>query len=316
MKRSILKFIMLLGTPFTWLSAMWLLFIKKVGEGKREDRIFMQVGILPVLDHYYQPLINPKKHLVKPLSNVRELPGIDFNVNEQLEILERFCYTEELENIPLNKMMEASFYYNNTSYGPGDAEYLYNIVRYFKPKKIIEIGSGLSTLMVKNARDRNLQDDSTYSCTHICIEPYEMPWLEKADVVLRREKVETVDKSLFKELQANDILFIDSSHIIRPQGDVLFEYQEILPILNKGVLIHVHDIFSPQDYPENWVYEHKLWNEQYLLEAFLTFNKEFRIIGALNYLALYHAGELGNSCPLYNKHPGKYRPGAFWMIKN
>ena len=148
------------------------------------------------------------------------------------------------------------------------------------------------------------------------LEPHDMPWLEKIDVVLLREKVDMVDKSLFRELQENDILFIDSSHIIRPQGDVLFEYQEKLPILNKEFLIHTHDIFHHQDYSEKWVYEHKLRNEQYLPEAFLTFNKEFRIIGALNYLANHHKNELRNTCPVLSQQPGKYSNGAFWMIKN
>ena len=315
MKRQIFKTIMFLGIPFTWLSSIWLLFVKKVGASKYEDDIFMKVGILPVIDHYYQPMINPKKHLTKSLRDVRELPGIDFNAKEQLEVLSQFNYHEELLKFPLNKTMETEYYYNNLSYGPGDAEYLYNIIRFYKPQKIIEIGSGLSTMMVKNARDQNKIENNEYTCRHICIEPYEMPWLENFDVELLREKVENVDKSVFQQLEANDILFIDSSHVIRPQGDVLFEYQEILPLLKKGVLIHIHDIFSPQDYPDKWIYDHKLWNEQYLLEAFLTFNHDFKIIGALNYLALYHQKELSGKCPVYGQPEIKNSIGAFWMVR-
>jgi hypothetical protein len=116
---------------------------------------------------------------------------------------------------------------------------------------------------------QNHRDDPGYTCEHICIEPYEAQWLEKLDVTTIREPVERLDKSLFRSLEKNDILFIDSSHMIRPQGDVLFEYLEILPILQSGVLIHIHDIFTPKDYLEEWLsQEVRFWNEQYLLEAF------------------------------------------------
>ena len=137
------------------------------------------------------------------------------------------------------------FYHNNGSYSYGDAEYLYNIVRYFKPSKFIEIGSGNSTLMVRNAVKANQFENKNYTCNHTCIEPYEQPWLEQLDVKLIREKVEHLDYSIFKNLEKNDILFIDSSHIIRPEGDVLFEYLELLPLLKPGVIVHIHDIFTP-----------------------------------------------------------------------
>ena len=116
-------------------------------------------------------------------------------------------------------------------------------------------------------------------------------------------------------MESKDILFIDSSHIIRPQGDVLFEYLELLPTLKSGVLIHVHDIFTPKDYLNDWVYKHHfLWNEQYLLEAFITYNSEFKIIGALNYLTHNYRKEFEEKCPIYEKQQGR-EPGAFWMIK-
>jgi hypothetical protein len=315
MKQFILKSILFLGVPFTFISSLWLKFVKKAGTGKIGDKIFMSLGILPVLDHYYQPMINPKKHLTKSLRDDREIKGIDFNAEEQLNLLIKFNYNEELLTFPLNKKKDIEFYYNNGSYCSGDAEYLYNMIRHFKPNRIIEIGSGFSTLMVRNAITNNKLDNSNYICHHICIEPYEKPWLEKLEVELIRKKVENIDKSFFQKLELNDILFIDSSHIIRPQGDVLFEYLELLPTLKSGVLIHVHDIFTPKDYLNEWVYNHALWNEQYLLEAFLTFNLEFRIIGALNYLTHNHRKEFSGKCPIFATQPGR-EPGAFWMIKN
>ena len=116
------------------------------------------------------------------------------------------------------------------------------MIRKFKPNNILEIGSGFSTKMILNGISKNKDDDINYTCSLKCIEPYEYLPLEKLKVDVIKERVEKVDIKLYDELKENDILLIDSSHIIRPQGDVLFELQNIIPSLNKGVLIHFHDI--------------------------------------------------------------------------
>lgn len=314
MKKTLLKFILFIGAPLTFIASLWMKFVIKVGIGNINDKIFMKIGILPIVDHYYEPMINPKKHLTKSLRDNRTLQGIDMNIEEQLRLLASFNYNEELLKFPLTQKNDSEFYYNNRSYCSGDSEYLYNIVRHFKPKRIIEIGSGNSTLMVRNAITKNKYFKNDYTCNHICIEPYEQSWLGKIDVDLIREKVEKLGTEFFQKLESNDILFIDSSHIIRPQGDVLFEYLELLPTLKPGVLIHIHDIFTPKDYLNEWVYSHKLWNEQYLLEAFLTFNSNFKIIGALNYLSHNFRKEFSAKCPIFEKQLGR-EPGSFWMVK-
>ena len=278
----------------------------------------MRLGLFPYLDQYYEPLINPKKHLTKPLSQDRNLPGLNLNVEEQLEFLENFDFNEELLSLPLYEIDKNTphFFYHNEWYSLGDAEYLYNMIRYLKPNRIIEVGSGVSTLLAREAIEKNKFEDSDYTCHHICIEPYERSWLTDLDVKLIRKKVENIKLDFFQQLEANDILFIDSSHIIRPQGDVLFEYLEILPRLQSGVYIHVHDIFTPRDYDEGWIIKHHLlWNEQYLLEAFLSFNNEFKIIGALNFLSVHHREKLGKKCPLFATEKG-ISPRAFWMQRN
>ena len=314
--KKVILIITEIGAPFTLIAAFWMKLIKKSGFGRLSDKVFMAVGILPIQDQYYQPLINPKKYLKKPLSDDRDLPGVDFNDEEQRALLAKFDYNEELLQIPLSSKSDTEYFYNNGAYGSGDGEYLYNMIRHFKPKRIIEIGSGLSTLMAQNAIKQNKADDAAYHCRHICIEPYEMPWLQKLDIELRRELVEDVSFEEFQQLEENDILFIDSSHIIRPQGDVLFEYLQLLPRINKGVIVHIHDIFSPKDYPAEWVIkEHRLWNEQYLLEAFLTGSDSYRIIGALNYLSHHFKEEFSAKCPIYAQQPGR-EPAAFWMVKN
>ncbi len=306
--------------PVTLLSAIWIKFLTIGGMHRTllAEKTFLSFGFLPVKDHYYQPLINPKKHLTKSLRTDRNLIGLDFNIKGQLNLLKQFSYNEELKLFPVNKKNQTSelqFYYNNNSFESGDAEFLYNIIRFFKPKKIIEIGSGHSTLIAEAALKKNREENISSTSKHTCIEPYEQPWLEKIDAKIIRDKVENIELSLFSSLSENDILFIDSSHVIRPQGDVLFEILEILPSLNSGVIIHIHDIFSPKNYPDDWIKkEHRLWNEQYLLEAFLSNNTDFEIIGSLNYLKHNYPEELKNVAPILKTQKDR-EPGSFWIRK-
>ena len=310
----------ILLSPVTLFSSIWYKFIRS-GTARQmpvSEKIFMSVGVLPIRDQYYQPLINPRKHLQKPLNAPRVLPGIQWNIDEQLTLLKTFHYQEELRAIPMNEKdaQPLAFYYNNPSLCPADAEFLYSIIRHFKPRRVIEVGCGYSTRLAVQAEKKNLAENAERACTHICIEPYEMPWLEKLDVQVMRSKVEDVPLATFSQLEAGDILFIDSSHIIRPQGDVLFEFLEILPTLKPGVLIHVHDVFSPRDYLADWIMDqHCQWNEQYLLEAFLSFNSQFRIIGAVNLLKKEHGKALEDKCPTTATRPAD-EPGSFWMIRN
>ena len=315
MKKNLIKITLFFFSPLTFLSTFWLKLIVKINTKNFSDKIFMKLGLLPVLDQYYQPLINPRKYLKNSLRDERNLPGIDFNVTDQLNLISKFNYNSELISFPENKTDVIEYYYNNDSYMSGDSEYLYNFVRHFKPRRIIEIGSGYSTLMAVNAVLRNESDDNNYVCDHFCIEPYEQDWLNKLGVTLIRKRVEEIEIDFFKQLSANDILFIDSSHIIRPQGDVLFEYQEILPILNSGVLVHIHDIFSPRDYLDSWILDdHLMWNEQYLFESFLCFNNKYKVLGALNYLSNNYKSQFSSAAPIFAKQNNR-EPGAFWIQK-
>jgi len=272
-------------------------------------------GVFPIRNHYSEPFpILDAKFLKHDLKKDRFLPGIDFNIEEQRSIIRKFNFNEELLGIPIHRSNNLQFFYHNGLFVAGDAEYLYNIIRLYKPRKIIEIGSGYSTMMAIKAIEQNKLESQNYVCKHICIEPFENEWLKKLNVEVRRKPVEHLEKDIFESLAASDILFIDSSHIIRIQGDVLFEYLEILPLLKKGVLVHLHDIFTPNDYPDHWVTEPRFYNEQYLFEAFLTFNTQYKVIGALNYLKHNLFDELSSKCPILGLEPDA-EPGSFWMIK-
>jgi len=301
-------------SPLVLLSGFVLLFVRRIGFSsyKISHSILMKIGLLPVRRHYYEPFFD-RSDLRKPLSEDRILPGIDMNVNEQLDLLNSFDYSNELLYLPENFVNNQTFHLNNGAYPPGDAEFWYSLIRLKKPSRIIEIGSGHSTKLAQLAINKNKNEIPDYHCRHICIEPYEMSWLEELGVEVRRNKVELLDKNIFKELSANDVLFIDSSHIIKPQGDVLFEYLEVIPELNPGVIVHIHDIFTPKDYLSSWVLEEqRLWNEQYLLEAFLTFSSKFKVIAAMNYLKHNHFDLLKSRCPHLTE---SHEPGSFYIEK-
>jgi predicted O-methyltransferase YrrM len=296
--------------PFGYLAAAFLNPIRRKWMSLPLTRKAVRAaGVLPQRDHYYD-----KQFLFANYDdrNPRDLPGVDLNEVGQLLFLEKLTYTDELRVMDIQTGGDSTDYFHfggsNDQYGPGDFEVLYQIVRTMKPKRLVEIGSGWSTKGVVAALTRNRAEG--FSCRHICIEPYESRGLEKLGIELLRDKVEDMDLKLFEGLEAGDILFIDSTHIIRPHGDVLTEYLRILPRLKPGVIVHVHDIFTPYNYPAKWVVEqNRLWDEQYLLEATLGGGK-FRPLVANYFMSRNHFQRMKAIAPYLEE---RHKPGSFWM---
>lgn len=175
---------------------------------------------------------------------------------------------------------------SNGAFYPLDAALLFAIIREERPRRIIEIGSGSSTLVMLSAiKDGGSQTKLT------CIEPYLPSYLDphRPQISTLLEKpLQEVPIEIFSELESGDILFIDSTHVVRFDSDVVFEILDILPILKPGVIVHVHDIFLPEDYPQEWLAQHRFfWNEQYMLQAFLSMNPHFKIevpVSAIKYM--------------------------------
>jgi predicted O-methyltransferase YrrM len=272
----------------------------------------LKIGLLPVRSHYYEPFIDPAT-LRFSLDRERPLPGIDWNLAGQLAGLESLVYAHELADLQAPRTGALQFRLNNGSFESGDAEFLYQLIRARRPARIVEIGSGNSTLIARRAILQNRNDAPDYRCEHICIEPFEAPWLEQTGVTTLRKRVEEVALDVFQALGENDLLFIDSSHVIRPQGDVLAEYLQILPSLRRGVIVHIHDIFSPRDYPKEWLDDGLwLWNEQYLVEAFLTQSSHWQVLAALNLLRHRHFDALRKVCPYLT---ADREPGSLYIQK-
>ncbi|WP_415237230.1 class I SAM-dependent methyltransferase [Sneathiella sp.] len=144
-----------------------------------------------------------------------------------------------------------------------DAAAAYTMVRDEKPATIIEVGSGHSTRFMMRA----IQDGGINS-RFIAIDPAPRADISSLGVEIFPTTVQQVDLSLFSDLTSGDILFIDSSHIAMPGTDVDFLFLEILPALPKGVIVHIHDIFLPHDYPEGWHW--RGYNEQQVVAPLLS----------------------------------------------
>ena len=229
--------------------------------------------------HYYEPLPDFQTITARQLVRRHNYPAIDFNWQKQIELISELGakYRDELEELARSEGPQA-FDFHNDYFPSFDAAVYYALIRFLRPTRVIEVGCGYSTQIANKALMRNQQDGQPGKLT--CIEPYPQSRLNEAhlDIELIKTRVEELDLEFFSCLKANDILFIDSSHTVKFGSDVCREFLEILPALRPGVWIHVHDIFFPYDYPAEWLIQRRYaFNEQYLLEAFLSFNQDFHI---------------------------------------
>jgi len=277
----------------------------------RTSEVLARMGLLPVRDHYYEPYVR-ESGLRRRLEDPRPLPGLDLCAGAQLELLRSFAGTDELSDIPMEPE-PLRYGYRNRTFGPVDAGLLHHVVRHLQPRRIVEVGCGMSTLVIRRALERRGEP-----CDHVCIEPFEQPWLEELPVRVIREPIERMDPvPLAGSLGAGDLLFVDSSHVVKPQGDVLFVFQELLPRLAPGVVVHFHDIFTPRDYPSSWVLEARvLWAEQYLLESLLCDNPGWQVILSANMPAEEHHEALAEALPILRTHPKGILPGLSPVFPN
>lgn len=282
-------------------------------------RVWEKKGIHITPVHFYQPIPDTRTIAESHWSNRSKLIGIEMNDEGQKWILNQFVetYKKEYQNLPLSKPSAAhEFYINNGTFESVDAEILYCMIRHYKPKKIIEIGSGNSTYLSAYSAIKNriaTGDDAKFTS----IEPYPEEKIKKGIPGLNsliEKRLEQIDSVLFSDLQGNDILFIDSSHVLKLGSDVQTIYLDILPSLKKGVLIHIHDIFLPADYPKEVIINRfRFWTEQYLLQAFLAFNKSYKVLWASSYMHLNYPNLLEKAFPSYSRE--SRWPGSFWVQK-
>lgn len=260
--------------------------------------------------HFYEPIPDTQALPETLWERASSLAGVDMNDSVQLRLLrdEFPKYRNEYEQLPSEPTGEpVRFHLNNELFDGVDALTAYCVIRHFQPRLIVEVGSGFSSLLTAEAVARGNKTEL------ICIEPFPRDFLRRGFPGLHsliEKKVQDVDLEFFSQLQSGDVLFIDSSHTVKIGGDVNYLFLEVLPRLKPGVIVHVHDIFFPFEYRRDWVMEQfRFWNEQYLLQAFLSFNSEFEVLIGTNYLAHYHRKELISTFPTLEVWGG----GSLWM---
>jgi hypothetical protein len=259
--------------------------------------------------HFYQPIPDTRSLLEALWDRPSELVGIDMNDAMQLDLLRNQFpkFRHEYEQWVTEPTSDSGrFYLRKRPFGGTDALVAYCMVRHFQPRVIIEVGSGYSSLVLAEGASKT--DTSL-----ICIEPFPSDFLSKGFPCLKAlvtKKVQEIEVDFFSQLEAGDILFIDSSHTVKIGGDVNYLFLEVLPRLKPGVIVHVHDIFLPFDYRRDWVMdEFRFWTEQYLLQAFLIFNSEFEVLLANRYVAHRYMEQFKATFPT---SPG-WGGGSFWM---
>ncbi|HSL74380.1 MAG TPA: class I SAM-dependent methyltransferase [Ilumatobacteraceae bacterium] len=271
-------------------------------------------GFVPA-GHFYSPMpsrtevTRDAERLFGPAP--RNLPGIDLAEDRQLELLTSFVeYYRELPFGP-DRSDGLRYFYDNPAYSYSDAILLHCMIRHARPRRIVEIGSGYSSCMILDTNDQHFggRIETTF------IEPY--PELleslltddDRPHTRILPVRVQDVDLAEFTRLEADDILFVDSTHVGKVGSDVNQIVMEILPRLAPGVYVHVHDIFHPFEYPRSWIEEGRGWNEAYLLRAFLQFNDAFEVVLMNTFMQHFHEPFFASHMPLCLRNTG----GSIWL---
>ena len=285
-------------------------FLGKIPFFRQKIEIVEKLWVLP--GHYYSPIPSDEDIQLgsKLMMSFNDVLGVDSKSEDQFTFLKECA--EYYRSIPWKSdSPRLRYQFENDMYSYGDGIFYFFILQRFKPKKIIEIGSGWTTALALDVRE-NFGINFNLSA----IEPYPERLYQVIrpddDLNVSEEKVQNVPINQFKDLGENDILFIDSSHVSKFGGDVNFIYFEILPRLNPGVLVHVHDIHSHFEYPERLIQEGRSWNEAYMLRALLSNSNRYSIVLWSDFIIKQHQEWIEENMPMCNLNPG----GSIWFKVN
>jgi predicted O-methyltransferase YrrM len=266
--------------------------------------------------HFSSPIPAPDEvrlHEKEIYSIPRTMPGLDLRERQQLELFDRLLqYYDELP-FPDQKSEGRRYWFENLAYSYSDAIFLFCMMRYARPRRVIEVGSGYSSCAILDTNE--LFFGNSIACTFI--EPHPallLSLIRESDserIRVIEKQVQETELELFETLEAGDILFIDSSHVSKVNSDVNHLFFKVLPVLQSGVYIHFHDIFYPFEYPLDWVYEGRAWNEAYVLRAFLQYNRQFEIQIFNTFIDWFHKEKYFREMPLVMKNTG----GSIWLKK-
>ena len=261
------------------------------------------------LGHYYSPIVNPdddvRQYMLSQAQRVGVSPyGIDMMVDRMKQFFMQNGLFMATANFSSDQNDHQRYYFNNGGYPLGDAVTLRAMINHLKPNRIIEVGSGFSTACMLDTLD-----EISLRARITCIEPdperLRNLLRPNDDVEIIESPVQKVDLKQFSELGSGDILFIDSTHVMKTGSDVHFELFEILPRLREGVIVHFHDILYPFEYPTEWVFERNFsWNEAYAIRSFLMYNETFRPYFSSSLMVQYERGLVDSLYPGFPSNPG------------
>jgi hypothetical protein len=263
--------------------------------------------------------IHARSHIVYDRSPT-EIPAIDVHVKAQAELAREFVTYYKDIPFPEKKQDGCRYYLDNDYFSYGDGVVLYSMLRRFKPKRVVEVGSGFSSAAMLDVNEKFCNGEIDFKF----IEPFPdrlLGLLRDQDAErynILRAPVQEVQAVHFANLHENDILFVDSSHVAKTHSDVVHLLFNILPSLNRGVIVHFHDILWPFEYPSLWHDRGRAWNEAYFLRAFLQYNSAFRILYFNSMMEIHHGHFLRSEMPLAMKTPtALLTPGntSLWLRK-
>lgn len=283
---------------------------------------FEKFGFHVLPSHYYSPI--PDTRQLRKKRNQWDKEGsfaeVDFSLQEQIKLMECLrVYKNEYDNLPgYEEVLRKNF---GEGFGPVECCILHAVIRHFKPRVIVEIGSGISTIFSANALSVNKKNtgiDSKVFCIELCPRQalnkirYSCPI--PIDIITK--PVQDINIDFFQILGEGDVLFIDSSHIVKLNSDVNYLYLEVLPTLKKGVIIHIHDIAFPYPCPDPdyWVFrKHQFWTEAALVQAFLMYNSVFKMLLCSSFLHYKMPEVLSSVFSRYDYK--KHLPASLWLQK-
>jgi len=270
--------------------------------------------------YYYSPMPDARELAREPRrsqvwsSPPRDMPGVDWNAAYQGWLCREVLARQERLDLASDETEDPTEYYTgNMQYPALDAWLLEGMLRYLRPRRLVEVGSGFSSLVTARVNRQLLGASIDFTC----IEPYPRDFLVAGVPgisALRTEQVQDTPLEVFQTLADGDVLFIDTSHVVKTGNDVVFLYHEVLPRLHPGVVVHIHDVFLPGDYPEAWVMEGWGWNEIYLLQSFLAFNSAYEVMLGAQYMAQRQLDVLLAAVPGFAELDHSRRGGgALWI---
>lgn len=291
--------------------------------------VFERLGVHVLPAHYYSSLPNHgwlRRH-PELWQSALSLKGIEWNLDKQLRWLRQICseYYREVQGLgPYARLKAAGF---GLGFGPIESQVLHCFVRSQAPTRVVEVGAGLSTAIIRDAGELNAREGRCVPEIR-SIEPFPSPALKRlGGVEIIQESCQAVQFDVFEQLQAGDLLFIDSTHAVKCGSELIRLYLEVLPRLAAGAVVHVHDIYLPFAYSRTVLSSYFDWQETSLVAALLTHNSRIEILCCQSGLHYERPGDLATILPDYRPQPNQeglsigderesngHFPSSLWLV--